>query len=286
MTFPARFVHFIAGCLLLLPVAQARAQDLVVWERPRNALALPVPGATTVEIYLPQSELYTETGAYLMMGGAVPAAITAILESKDEAAAARLRDNLPAQDFDKLLMEAFSKHLDARHFATITKVVVHHGEPAAIEASNPGAPEEQVLALRFRYYLTPRLASLRVAATARLGARKIVTSAPRKDAPPLFSQELAYEIPGASFFALPSTRAEAWSSMGGPAVAEQIADGVDTVMAMLASEMGTQPRFGRLTGKQIAWGTSYGVVENSTGDRDWIRMRNGWLVSVPVRPKQ
>lgn len=284
MTLRARLVRLIAACLLLLPVVQAQAQNLI-WERPRNALTLPVSGATAVEIYLPQSELYTEVAAMIpMLAGGATAAVAAILESKDKAATERVRAAIPALDFDKLLKEAFSRHVDAGHITTITGVAVHHGEPADIEAAAPGSPDEQVLALRFRYHFAPGLSSLRIAVTARLGARKVVTSAPEKNLKPLFSQEIVYEVPGgAGAFSLPGTRYQVWFDMGGAAIAGQIANGIDDVMAMLARELGTQPRFGRIPGKQLAWSTSYGVTEKENGARDWVRMRNGYMVSLPSR---
>lgn len=277
-----KITQLIIGCLVVLSTLQVQAQG--VWEQPRNTLNLPVAGATAVEIYLPQRELYVESGVTNPMMGGATTAIAMTLERRDHAATERIRASMPGLDLDKLLREAFSRHMGPRQIANISKVTVHHGEPADIEAAAPGNPDEQVLALRVRYHFTAGLPSLQVAMSARLGPRNVVTSAPKRVPSPVFSQELVYHVPGGRLvFSHPSTRYQVWYDMGGNVIADEITVGVDSIMAMLASELGTRPRFGRVPGKQIAWLATYGVVEQSHGARDWVRMRNGLLVSLPTR---
>ena len=229
-----------------------------------------------------------------MIGGAVGVLMQT---AEDKTADSRnpflvqLNASIPAADYGAVLQEAVRKQLGAAQFTHITKVAVHAATAAEIEGPSRGNPDEQVLALDVRYYLAPYFKTLRVAMTARLGAREIVTASPSSNEAPSFVQEFYYDVPAdrGGFMRTPrSGNAEYWTKMGGQAVGAQILAGMDEVMAMLAYELGRQPRFGRIPGKQIAWqeanqNSTYGVFERQVGDRQWLRLRNGRIASVPAR---
>lgn len=265
----------------------ARAQGFPDWERPRNNLSLPVSEPIAIEIRVPQTQLVTASAAMNpMTAGGLTIGIAAILENADEAATAKLRQDMPVQDYGELLRNALRRNLDERQFASIKGISVYRGESANGKSIEPGDGEEQVLALRLRYYLTPRQRSLQVSLDARFGPRRTVISGGSDETSVRFSQRIIYDVLGdARMFAKPSTRAKVWADIGGSGVAALIAEGIDAVAILLASELGTSPRFGRISGKQIAWSDGsyarYGVVERTDGNRNLLRIRNGWLVSLP-----
>jgi hypothetical protein len=287
------YLRSIATGLLFLLAAPASAQVYEHWERPRNALTLPVSSPVTVDIYLPQEQLYAlELSTNPMLVGGLAGALVMnrndSINDRQEGIAARLMADVPEVDYDKLLNDAFVEHVGAAQFTQIKRVTVHRASPADVEKATPGDPDEQTLSLVVRYYLSPALRDLRVVMAARLGPRGLVTALPSAKQQPAFTQFLVYDVPGVKrAFASEESRTAVWTEMGGGAIADHVRAGMEGVMAMLAYELGTGPSFGRLPGKQIAWAEgqtfNYGVAESHVGDRMLVRLRNGLLVSLPEK---
>ncbi|GAB3351983.1 hypothetical protein [Lysobacter tyrosinilyticus] len=279
--------------LLLLISSSASAQIYDVWEKPRNATALPLTWPTAVDIYLPQKELYAMDGSVIPMMGGVAYGIASAIANKrnerQEAVAKTLQASMPAVDYDAVLLQAFGKHIGPAQFAHIKRVTIHHETPAEVEKATPGDPDEQTLALTVRYYFATGLRDLRVVMNARLGPRRIVTAPPKQSQPPIFTQVLIYDVPDQTWtgpFATAEKRAPIWLDMGPEAISAHIRAGMDGVMAMLPVELVSTPRTGRRHGKQIGWGESpqtatFGIAEGRIGDRVLVRLRNGLLVSLP-----
>lgn len=273
--------------------APVSAQVYEHWERPRNALTLPVSSPLAVDIYLPQEQLYALeiSNNPMLVGGLVGALIMNKNDStndRQDGIAGRLMADAPEVDYGQLLHDAFVKHVGPAQFTQIKRVTVHRASPADVEKATPGDPDEQTLSLVVRYYLSPALRDLRIVMAARLGPRALVTAPPSTSQQPAFTQFLIYDVPGLKrTFASEESRTAVWTGMGGGAIADHVRAGMESVMAMLAYELGTGPSFGRLPGKQIAWAEgqtfNYGVAESHAGDRMLVRLRNGVLVSLPEK---
>lgn len=280
----------IATGVLLLIAAPAYAQVYEVWERPRNALALPISTPIAVDIYLPQKQLYAlDISMNPMVGGLAGALIMNKadgISDRQDSVAGRLWAEMPGVDYGKLLHDAFLKHVGSGQFTQIKRVTVHQATPTEVEKATPGDPDEQTLALVVRYYLSPALRDLRIVMAARLGPRALVTAPPRANRHPDFTQFLIYDVPGSKrTFASEESRSAVWTDMGGDAIAGHVRAGMEDLMAMLPYELGTKPAFGRVPGKQIAWAEgqtfNYGIAVSHMGDRMLVRLRNGVLVSLP-----
>lgn len=217
-------IRSIAASIFLLSLfsAPVAAQIYDVWERPRNAVTLPITEPTAVDIYLPRRELYAVgySSNAMMMAGPIAGSIVQGKEGRRNARqdelAATLQDGMPAVDYGALLQRAFEKQIGPAILANVKRVTVHHGTPADTEKAAPGDPNEQTLALVVRYYLGPSLCDLRVSMSARLGARSIVASKP-ENKPLAFSQILAYDVPsGCGIIAREEKQTRFWTDMVRP----------------------------------------------------------------------
>jgi hypothetical protein len=291
-------IRSIAWSLLLsLISAPAFAQIYDVWERPRNAVELPIAAPTTVEIYLPRQDLYAVPYNFdaTLLAGPIAGGIAGWKQdkrnSRQDEVAASLQAQMPSVDYGVLLQQAFEKYIGPAQFAVIKRVTVHHGTPAEIKKATGDDPTEQTLALVVRYYLGPSLCDLRISMSARLGPRSVVTNAPGTTAP-VFSQILAYDVPGGcGAIAHEAKQTQFWTAMGPTAISEHLRAGMDGVMVALSHALATAPRFGRIPGKPIGWGeglysNSVGVVEKRIDDRVLVRLRNGLLVSLPISDRR
>lgn len=256
---------------LLLMSMTASAQ----FEKPRNRLQLPMSTPVTVRVSLPQTQLEASSspGVSSATGGMVAAAIADMrMDRHLTPQLERLRVEMPARDYANLLVEALRSELTTIGAFPLSDVRVD---------GTTGATDGAVLDVDAMYYMTPYFRDLRVVLQVRLtrpGAKE-----------PEFSQRLIHDMPaeGIGYFSGPSEMAAAWARVDGARAAAHVETGLRELARMLAYELRHTPRFGRISGKQREWRegefTTYGVAENQDGQRVWLRLRNGYLASVPAQ---
>lgn len=260
---------------MLLISAAAQAQ----YEKPRNRLQLPLSTPVTVRVALPQTQLEASDAPGVSTAGAGPAggAIAAtIADARMDRhlgpQLARLRAEMPPRDYVALLAEALRAELAATEGFPIAEVRTNAAADTAVDGPR--------LDVDAAYYMTPYFRDFRIVLRARL------TRTGQKE--PDFSQQLFYDMPaqGIDYFSGPSDMAAAWARLDGARASAHVDAGLRELARMLAYELRRSPKFGRIPGKQREWRegqfTTYGVAETGSGDRAWLRLRNGHLASVPA----
>lgn len=259
---------------MLLISATAQAQS----EKPRNRLQLPLSTPVTVRVALPQTQLEASdapgvsTAGAGPVGGAVAAPIAdARMDRHLGPQLQRLLAEMPRRDYAVVLIEALRAELAATEGFPIADVRTGAAADAAVDGP--------LLEVDAAYYMTPYFRDFRIVLQARL------TRAGQKE--PDFSQQLFYDMPaqGIDYFSGPADMAAAWARLDGAAAAAHVEAGLRELARMLAYELRRSPKFGRIPGKQREWRegqfTTYGVAETASGERVWLRLRNGHLASVP-----
>ena len=268
------FLPIILPTMLLISAA-AQAQ----YEKPRNRLQLPLSTPVTVRVALPQTQLEASdapgvsSAAAGPVGGAIAATIAdARMDRHLGPQLVRLRAEMPQRDYAAVLIEALRAELAATEGFPVADV--RTGAAAVVGDDGP------LLEVDAAYYMTPYFRDFRIVLRARL------TRTGQKE--PDFSQELFYDMPaqGIDYFSGPADMAAAWSRLDGARAAAHVEAGLRELARMLAYELRRSPKFGRIPGKQREWRegqfTTYGVAETGSGERAWLRLRNGHLASVPA----
>lgn len=284
------FAAFVPAALSLFIASAAMAQAMI--EKPRNRIALPMTVPVVVDIRMPQKEIESKPAeAY---GGALPGTIageisSAIARSREEKYVdpllRRLRSEMPTRDYATILEAALRSELESAGLVRIQRIDRIGTGPGNASAADP---EAQAFAISGSYYMTSFMRDLRVELYVRYGKRSTLASPNRDRAGPEFSQRLFYDMPatGIGYFSGPAGMAEAWESLTGDQAADHVERGFRELAKMLAYELQRKPRFGRIPGKQYEWRdgqyATYGATEIREGDRAWLRMRSGALVSVPL----
>lgn len=272
------FLPIILPTMLLLSAA-AQAQ----YEKPRNRLQLPLSTPVTVRVALPQTQLEASdapgvsSAAAGPIGGSIAATIAdARMDRHLGPQLVRLRAEMPTRDYAAVLTEALRTELATTEGFPVADVRSSAAADAAIDGP--------LLDVDAAYYMTPYFRDFRIVPRARL------IPPGRKD--PDFSQQLFYDMPaeGIDYFSGPADMAAAWSRLDGARASAHVEAGLRELARMLAYELRRSPKFGRIPGKQREWRdgtfTTYGVAETASGDRAWLRLRNGQLVSVPAPQPQ
>lgn len=270
---PHRMLSWLCLPLFLLIASTASAQ----YEKPRNQLQLPMPTAVTVRISLPQTRLEASSspGVSSATGGAIAAAIAdARMDRHLTPQLERLRTEMPSRDYAAMLADALRAELGTIDGFKLADVRVD-------TTDSPRTTADALLEVDAAYYMTPYFRDFRVVLQVRLGRPGVKE--------PDFSQRLIYDMPaeGVGYFSGPSDMAAAWARLDGARAAAHVEAGFRELARMLAHELKRTPRFGRIPGRQREWRegeyTTYGVTEIDGGERVWLRLRNGYLASVPAR---
>lgn len=268
------FLPIILPTMLLISAA-AQAQ----YEKPRNRLQLPLSTPVTVRLALPQTQLEASdapgvsTAGAGPVGGAIAATIAdARMDRHLGPQLLRLRAEMPPRDYAAVLAEALRAELAATEGFPVADIRTGAAADAAVDGP--------LLDIDAAYYMTPYFRDFRIVLRARL------TRTGQKEAD--FSQQLFYDMPaqGIDYFSGPSDMAAAWSRLDGARASAHVDAGLRELARMLAYELRRSPKFGRIPGKQREWRegqfTTYGVAETGSGERAWLRLRNGHLASVPA----
>ena len=144
-------------------------------------------------------------------------------------------------------------------------------------------PDRPILLLRCAYGMEPMMSGFSVRLFARHGRRADLVSADFKS-PSTFLQTFTSRDPApkGSFLGFAEDQAAYWANLGPQALDAKIDAGLRDVAGMLAYELLRKPRFGRIPGKQYPVDMTYAAKETEHGDRAWLRLRDGRLVSVPL----
>jgi hypothetical protein len=261
--------------IMLLISAAAQAQ----YEKPRNRLQLPLSTPVIVRVTLPQTQLEASdapgvsTAGAGPVGGAIAATIAdARMDRHLGPQLVRLRAEMPARDYAAVLVEALRTELAATEGFPVADVRTGAAADAAVD--------DPLLDVDAAYYMTPYFRDFRIVLRARL------TRTGQKE--PDFSQQLFYDMPaqGIDYFSGPADMATAWARLDGARASAHVEAVLRELARMLAYELRRSPKFGRIPGKQREWRegqfTTYGVAETGSGERAWLRLRNGHLASVPA----
>lgn len=268
------FLPIILPTMLLIS-ATAQAQ----YEKSRNRLQLPLSTPVTVRVALPQTQLEASDAPGVSSAGAGPvggAIADTIADARMDRHLGpqllRLRAEMPPRDYVAVLVEALRAELAATEGFPVADV--RTGTAAAAAVDGP------LLEVDAAYYMTPYFRDFRIVLRARL------TRTGQKE--PDFSQQLFYDMPaeGIGYLSGPSDMAAAWARLDGARASAHVDAGLRELARMLAYELRRSPKFGRIPGKQREWRegqfTTYGVAETGSGERAWLRLRNGHLASVPA----
>jgi hypothetical protein len=270
----------IAATIILPPRAPAASL------RPHNELILPMDAPMDVEVRFDDTELRYEaipaaSSAISPVGGILATARYRKMEEDIiRPAMATLNASLSRTPRRDRLAEVIRNTLEATGKIRVGEVRVHdrnHPAPdATIEADRP------VLLVFLRYGMEPMMGGLSVHLGARYGRRgEVIAGAAASET---FQQRIHWRDPaplgGFSDFA--EDHAAHWATLGPQAVDARIDAGLRDAIDMLAYELQRKPRFGRIPGKQYPVGTGYAAKETEHGDRMWLRVRDGTLVSLPL----
>lgn len=269
----------------LLWLGSAHAQ----WIKPTNTLALPLAEPVEVILVMPDEALgysaYVSRSTISPLGDALATnSIRGQEEKHLRPALARLNAAIPASQRADRLATAVRESLATVPGLQVASLTVHRGvHPADLPR---GDGTRRVLLLVAHQSMAYGFFSLDVELEARYGLASEVFTFEGKPKL-LFAQTLTASFPrpaggkGGGLFGWMEQSAASWEALGADAVAGMVDTGLRDVAAMLAYELQRRPRFGRLPGKQLAVGDTYGVVEHLAGDRAWVRLRNGRLGSLP-----
>ena len=267
---------------IILP-ARAPAAAL----RAYNALVLPMEAPMDGEVRFDDGELRYEpipaaTSAISPIGGVLATARYRKMEDDIiRPAMATLNAGLSTAPRRDALAEAIRSALEATGKIRVGEVRVydsaHPAPDATVEADRP------VLLVFLRYGMEPMMGGLSVLLGARYGRRGDLVAG-NATAPVAFRQtvESREPAPQGGFFDFAEDNATYWTKLGPQAVDARIDAGLRDAINMLAYEVQRKPRFGRIPGKQYPVDTGYAAKETEHGDRAWLRVRDGTLVSLPL----
>lgn len=266
-----RLVAFLALAVTL--VFNAHAANLV-----GNAMTVPNTAIDRVEIAFPQQAIGVKGPApNYAMGGPAVFLVSGLVEKKLRPTVEKINQEVPDSYIRDEVLRATRDNLDRAKFPGIADIGFANIADAAPDQQYPHR-----LYLTFEVYFTGNLRSLHIALHA------LVVDGNEGGKPrPLFAQDLYYDVPmeTAGVFLSPRKAADYWWSKDPETLRRQVREGADELVAMLNREVTRQPVKGRIPGPQIAWSDSqlseYGVVLDEVGDRVWLRLRNGRLVSIP-----
>lgn len=266
---------------IVLP-ARASAASL----RPHNALVLPMDAPMDVEVRFDDGELRYEaipaaSSAISPMGGILATARYRRMEDDIvRPAMATLNAGLSRAPRRDALAAAIRSALEATAKIRVGEVRVYDsGHPAPDATVESGHP---VLLVFLRYDMEPMMGGLSILLGARYGGRgDLLAGAAASET---FMQTIRWRDPApkGGFFDFAEDHAAYWTTLGPQAVDARIDAGLRDAIDMLASELQRKPRFGRIPGKQYPVDTGYAAKESEHGDRAWLRVRDGTLVSLPL----
>lgn len=250
----------------------------------------PAAGITHACLHIPQAGAEASIPPANYMGGVASIAANAVLERQTRNSAtplfARLDEELPREQVRDFLLGQLRDGNWRRHFPDLEAVEECAG--TAQEYARTQGGEAPWLALTFRYYFSGNLSSLELEMEAEVGnGRELVTNVQGVKGPGArYTQTLDYLVSaqGLGAWITPRESAEYWTGLGVDYTAEAIRAGSAELVQMLDFELGQVPLRGRQKGAQYAHGDSFGVEVHRAGDRRWIRIRNGRVASVRIRP--
>ena len=277
--------RFLTALCALFWLGTAHAQ----WIKPTNTLVLPLAEPVEVHLVMTDESLgysaYVPRGTISPLGDALAAESIRGQEEKHlRPAVARFNAAIPGAQRADQLAAAVRESLATVPGLQVASLTVHRGvAPGDVPRGDGG---RRVLLLIARQHMAYGFFSLDVELEARYGLASEVFKFQGKPKL-LFAQTFTASFPrpaggkGGGIFGWMEQSAASWEALGPDAVAGMVDAGLRDVASMLAYELQRRPRFGRLSGKQLAVGDTYGVVEHVAGDRAWVRLRNGRLGSLP-----
>lgn len=266
---------------IILP-ARASAASL----RPLNALVLPMDAPMDVEVRFDDGELRYEpipaaSSALSPVGGIL--AMARYRKMEDDIirpAMATLNAGLSRAPRRDALAATIRSTLEATGKIRVGEVHVHDSAHPAPDAT--ADPDRPVLLVFLRYGMEPMMGGLSVLLGARYGRRGDLLAG--AGASETFMQTIHWREPApqGGFFDFAEDHAAYWTKLGPQAVDARVDAGLRDAIDMLAYELQRKPRFGRIPGKQYPVDTGYAAKETEHGDRAWLRVRDGTLVSLPL----
>jgi hypothetical protein len=179
------------------------------------------------------------------------------------------------------LLQAVRQGLSDVEGVDVSNIILENRQVASPDTREPG----DALYLSLSYQFTPLFREFRVT----LSAEVIGQDAKGK---PFhrFNQRLYYEVPAARLAGitkLAERNMQFWRADEGRAVRDTLAAAPAALVEMLAFDIPQTVRLGRIRGKQTYFldpgqVSTYWVAIHEAESRQWLRLRNGYLVNLPL----
>lgn len=142
------------------------------------------------------------------------------------------------------------------------------------------AADERPMQLRLHYQFTPIMDRLLL----QMHASRPGQAAANGKATWDFSNAYIYDIPAGPhrLFKAERDTTQYWLAIDRSEFRAELAAGARELLAMLDADCGRPIPLGVQPGRPVGWGGMYyGVVDRQEGQRQWIRLRDGRMVSTP-----